>query len=40
MTETSDTVTFFCNGQEVPKEAYWEAVAEQDSKEEVEWLAY
>ena len=40
VTETSDTVTFFCNGQEVSKEAYWEAVAEQDSKEEVEWLAY
>ena len=40
VTETSDTVTFFYNGQEVSKEAYWEAVAEQDSKEEVEWLAY
>lgn len=40
VTETSDTVTFFCNGQKVSKEAYREAVAEQDSKEEVEWLAY
>ena len=40
VTETADTVMFFCNGQEVSKEAYWEAVAEQDSKEEAEWLEY
>lgn len=40
VTETADTVMFFCNGQEVSKEAYWETVAEQDSKEEVEWLTY
>ena len=40
VTETADTVMFFCNGQAVSEEAYWETVAEQDSKEEVEWLTY
>lgn len=38
MTEIADTVMSPFNGQEVSEEAYWEAVTEQDSKEDVEWV--
>lgn len=38
VTEDGDTVTFFCNGEVVSREAYWQCVEEQNAKEMVEWI--
>lgn len=33
ITEDGDTVAFFCNGEKVPEEVYWQLAEEQDTEE-------
>lgn len=40
ITEDGDTVTFFCNGEKVSEEEYWQFVEEQDAKEKVKWIDF